>query len=262
MCGLTLLGSELYGQNAVILGDAYLYGGHAESSVWIQGDVSGSNYEVYKGVNDMAFYLGGDNKMSNFFRVNNGYADIRGKEGKYQGQTGDIPTPNWASYIHTAEYLATFAGQSLDTSAHNNIRTEISDGLNIFSLNSSQLSGYKTLDFQGGEGVVVMNVTGDLDSWGWSVNYDPSKIIWNFIDAENVNINNRSITGSVLAPNATVTQKQNIDGFLLAGKWKVYNSVELHDFGMPRIEVTPIPEASVSLFTALAALLGLTRRRR
>lgn len=255
---LLLTTSIAFTQNAVIFNDATFYGGHADGQLLIADDVFGTNYEVNQhNTSSFALYVGGDNNTTNFLRANHGSSMIVGNVGTYQGSQITVPTPNFAYYAGISNTLASYVENSHFTNAQNNVNLNLKNDINVFNINSSSLTGYRTLDFIG-DGIVIFNVTGNVNEWGWSVNYDPNKIVWNFIDAEIVNINNRQFTGSLIAPNANVTQSQNINGTLIADNWTVYNSAELHNYTIP---ACVIPEPSAAILGSFGALLLLRRRR-
>ncbi len=245
-------------QNAVIFGNATFYGGHADGQLLIAGNALGTNYELNQhNTSPVAMYLGGSNNTINFLRANQGSSMIVGNKGNYQGSLTTIPTPDFAYYAGYSNTLQSYTTNSTFTNSQNNVVLNLGNAVNVFSVNASEFSGYKTLDFTG-SGIVVFNVTGDLDNWGWNVNYDPNKIIWNFVDAQTININNRQFTGSIIAPNADVYQYQNINGMLVADNWTVYNSAELHNYTVP---TNLVPEPTVALLGAIGILTMLKRRR-
>lgn len=241
--------------NAVILGNATTYGGDSDAGVYVQGNWSGTNYEPNNhNLSSPGLYLGGDNLTTNFLRVNQGVGTIVGAKGNYQGVLTNSAPPNWAYYDGLSESYGSFTGNSVDLSAPNNIKLTINSGLNVFNVSSSQLTGLKTMDFTG-SGTVIFNVTGNLNSWGISVNYDASKILWNFVDATYINIDQRQFTGTLLADEATVEMRQNLTGLLVAKEWTNFGSSELHAANLP------IPEPSVALLAALGLVLGFSRKR-
>lgn len=206
--------------------------------------------------------------MGNNLEATHGYADIRGNSGGFSGSIGTISTPNWNIYLNLANGYSNLGGQVLDTSDLNNLHATITNNLNVFTVNATEVSNLRTLSFSGGTGDIVINVIGDVSNWGLSTSYAADKLVWNFVDATTVNISNRSIRGAVIAPHAKVTQNQNIDGFLFANEWQVNNSVELHYFELPDIDlpgdiiVTPVPEPSTTILLSALLLIPALRRRR
>lgn len=183
--------------------------------------------------------------------------------------TGSIATPNWNFYLNLANSYSNLSGITLNTSDQNNLHATITNGLNVFTVNASEVSKLRTLSFNGGNGNILINVIGEVQSWGLSTSYAADKLVWNFVDATTVNISDRNIRGAVIAANAKVTQNQNIDGFLFAKEWQVNNSVQLHYFDLPNIPipnipiiVTPIPEPSTALLLSALLVIPALRRRR
>jgi len=254
----SLLTSNAFSQNAVILNDAVTYGGHSDGGVYVKGNWYGTNYEANQhSIGLISIFLGGNNLTSNFLRANNGASEIVGTKGTFYGPQMDFEEPDFDYFAGLSNSYTLLGGGSANLSAMNNVTLALNGPLTIYKIQSSQLSGMKTLDFTGQGGVVVFNVTGNLSSWGWSVNYDPSKIVWNFIDATTINIDQRQFTGSLIAPNANVTQSQNINGTLIASDWQVNNSVELHSYPLPSV-----PEPSVFGLAIVGGLVTCGKRRR
>jgi choice-of-anchor A domain-containing protein len=250
-------------QNAVIFQNAYTSGGHSDGGVYVGGSWYGSNYEANQhSVGPFGIYLAGSNYTSNFMRAQ-GVSYIGGSKGNFGSSLGSPAAPDLSYYQSlSAEYAALPGGVSPNLSAQNNVTLALNNDLTVFNVVAGSFSGYKTLGFTG-NGDVVFNVTGNLNSWSWTVNYDPNKITWNFIDATTVNINNTQFTGSIIAPLAQVNQTKTINGLLVANSWTVDGGAELHSYtpvSVP-IHTSPIPEpSSVALLTSLAMLVLLRRR--
>jgi hypothetical protein len=167
----------------------------------------------------------------------------------------DVKKPDFNYYKGIGNAIKNLSGgESVNLSAQNNININLTPGLNVFDVNSSQLTGYKTVDFIG-NGIVVFRVKGDVKNWSWSVNYDPSKIIWSF-DGD-VNVNNRQFTGWLIATGGDVTQSQNINGGIITNDWNVYNSAELHSYNMAAI---PEPTSAAMVLGSIGLIFVLRRR--
>ncbi len=108
---------------------------------------------------------------------------------------------------------------------------------------------------------VIFDVLGTSVNWTWVTNYQfEDKLLWNFKDTTALTIG-RMFDGSILAPLATVTQNELIEGNLIANNW-FGNSRELH-FGNDTRRFSgnpPVPEPAT--MTALAIGLAAVLRRR
>ncbi len=243
--------------NAVILGDAYTFGGHADGGVFVEGNWYGHSYEPNNhALTTPGLYLKGDNLTTAFLRVNQGVGTLVGAIGSFQGSLVTTAEPDWGYYRSLSDSYAALPGVPVDLSAENNVHVFLTPGLNVFNVSATQFQGLKTLDFTGSTtGTVVFNVTGSLYHWGWSTNYAADKLVFNFLDASSVNIDSRSFTGSLLAPDAVVYQFQNITGLLVAGSWNNFESAELHGASLP------VPEPSCMVLAVLAGLFLRNRPR-
>jgi len=240
---LLLLAPILHAQNVVVLDDATTYGGHSDGPVYVQSNWYGSSYEANQHAKGpMGIYLGGENLTTAFLRPTNGTLS-----------TGS-PAPDFAAYSNLSTLYTAPNAQVFDTTGQN-LKLTAPTGITYYTVSGSAFGDYKTLDITG-PGSVVFIVQGDIPAWRWSVNGDANRIVWNASTAQTVNINDRSIRGSLLAPDAYVTQHQNIDGFLLAEGWTVFNAAEVHWATLPAV-----PEAGVPLLSLFSALMLLRRRR-
>lgn len=241
--------------NAFIFGNANTDGGHSDGGVVVGGDWSGTRYEIRQHgssgtpgapfESNTALYLRGANKLSgdasNTLRVLNGDAytarapvRIETHNGRAVQQSVDLTSAVEALKTLSSD-LFKLQGTQQNTSDPNNLKITREGavsavGVYVFTLDASALTGHKTLDFLGFDSsdLILINVTGSSKvNWSWSTNYDPGSILWNFSTTE-ISINDRNFFGSILAPNAVVSQRQNIDGTLIAAGWNVSNNVELH----------------------------------
>jgi hypothetical protein len=128
---------------------------------------------------------------------------------------------------------------------------------------------------------IVINVTGKANISQFNVQLNTQykdRILWNFGNVQVLsNQNGSQIEGSVLAPYASVTQAQNIEGNLIADDWTTVNSPEMHfgggpnsnqqfgfDGSLPSMNAPAVPEGS-SLALILSGLLplgGMALRRK
>jgi choice-of-anchor A domain-containing protein len=140
----------------------------------------------------------------------------------------------------------------------------------IVDLTAAQLAGYGgnpvTLNLGSFNSTdsLVFDVSGNVvNNFGITVNSNglQNRILWNFGDATTVDINNRQLEGSVLAPDATVNQSTVIEGNLIAKNWNSSNGVELHSYNYAG--PAPAPEPGTYLALGLGAVgLGLSRWRK
>lgn len=256
LLALLLTLSPLYSQNAIILGDATTHGGDSDGGVLVQGSWLGESYSVNQhSIDNFALYIGNGNHTTNFLKAQHGISHISGGVGNFEGTIVHIPLLDFTPYEEIPDAYSALSGIPVDLSASNNVRITLDKEINVFDVNANQFSSLKTLDFTG-TGKVIFNVTGNLVDWGWSVNYPADQVVFNFEDATIVNINSRQFTGAILAPLATVTQSQNLNGYLLANNWVVNGSTELHYYPLAQI-----PEPTVSILAILGGFIALCRKR-
>ena len=108
----------------------------------------------------------------------------------------------------------------------------------------------------------------NLNPVGGANNLHNQQVIWNFTDASTLNLN-RQVEGSILAPNATVTNTGDINGSVVA---KIFNqSGEVHLGTYARninflpsegMSETPEPAVWIQLITGFGLSGALLRRRR
>jgi choice-of-anchor A domain-containing protein len=138
------------------------------------------------------------------------------------------------------------------------------NGIAVFDLTAAQLATIPSFSVNlNGASTVVFNVSGAsaTDSANESnATNGADNIIWNFYNATSVALNTQ-IGGTVLAPEATVSNGNQIDGVLVANAWN--GSGELHEYAFDGT----LPSTSVAEPASLALVgvglfgLGWVRQR-
>ncbi|MES2705531.1 MAG: choice-of-anchor A family protein [Verrucomicrobiota bacterium] len=254
--------------NAFIFGNVNTNGGHADGSIVVNGNWSGNYYEVRQHnntplptapfANNTALYIGGSNNVSNYIRTLSGDAYIAGDKNPIQNNGGghtytasyDL-APTIANLKKLSTDLSLLSSTQMVINDPNNVKVNtasIAGNLKVYTIDGSLLGGGKTLDFlnSSSSDTIVVNVTGASVNWGWSNNYDASRILWNFVDATSISINDREFRGTILAPKATVNQgNANINGTLIAQNWNNTGSNELHSHTFTGTVPLPSPAPPV-----------------
>ena len=152
----------------------------------------------------------------------------------------------------------------------------------VIDISASLLGSYPSLSVNpNGASTVIINVQGNYSAqpnWqngaAWRTN-----VIWNFENATSVNFGSTGIQGTVIAPLATVTNNNPIDGGLFANSYNGNGELHYKPFtgstaflnsvvggGGPSgggSSVVAVPEpASLALLATGAGALALLRRRR
>ena len=151
------------------------------------------------------------------------------------------------------------------------------DGLAVFDLTAIDTVLFSKGEFRfnlNGASSVVLNT--DVKSANISANFLAgsaqqygSKLLWNFYDATDLTINNQW-GGSLLATNAYLTNKQNIEGGVFVNGLDQRGEIHLQSFtgklgggdGAAGSPAASVPEpGSIALFAAGLGLMGLLSRR-
>ncbi|MDX2064556.1 MAG: choice-of-anchor A family protein, partial [Fimbriimonadaceae bacterium] len=283
------------GFNAFIFENANTTGGHSEGAMavggnWAQGYESfqhNNPFPTVSGFANAGVLVGGNvnvSGVSRLFRgnayvggsVSGGSIDIHGGGSTITGNQASIASvfnAQKAYSLSQSQYLASLTGASINISDPNNINlnlggNNLNGNLKVYNVNASQLSSLSTFNLSGGNGseTVVVNVHGTNVDWGWQVNYgSKNRLLWNFVDATNINVHNRNLDGSILAVNAHVSQRQNIQGNLIAKSWTNQNGAELHFGNQFRfagsVPPPPVPEPASMAVLGMGALAFLRRRK-
>lgn len=279
--------------NAVVFGDWNSNGGHSDGSVAIQGNAKG-NYEFKQrpspqvptpnfGSNgQVGVVVGGNKWATGVMRTLNGNAYVGGT------RTGDIQVNNgfqlrnagsdtntlfvqmYQRAVTQGQLMAALTGITLPTANPNNLSVNLGAGRSsgqrfVYNVDSSALGQLKTLDIQNlrNDDTIVFNVRGDdRVTWAWSVNAPTySGIIWNFIDAKAIDVNQRQFNGTLFAPKSSLIMRQNIEGNVLVSSMDIVGGPELH-FGNKFQFQGDVPVPEPATLIALAAGIGALARKR
>ena len=195
-----------------------------------------------------------------------------------QGNPAALPASPVAQITSASQYWSTLAANSSTSVANNgqlNFNCASSSALAVFNVNASQMfgSGYQgfALNPSAGTGDVIINIEGSVVNWNsgsffsqFNTSQWNGRVLFNFFDATSVTLSGL-IGGYVVAPNADVTENNNIDGGVMAKDLTVQSEVDLPTGGNPSAwfgklpNVVSVPEASTGVFAvgALAMTVGL-----
>jgi choice-of-anchor A domain-containing protein len=142
-----------------------------------------------------------------------------------------------------------------------------SNAFALFNIDAALLSSAEiNFNVTGDAYPIIVNVTGAAVNWtanavgGFNGSLN-QRIIWNFKDATSIDFQ-RIVHGSVLAPNATVSNTTPIEGSLVAKTFIQGGEVHLGTFN-GTIPFVAVPEpASWALMIAGFGLAGIAMRRR
>jgi choice-of-anchor A domain-containing protein len=174
---------------------------------------------------------------------------------------------NQAAYSKQSNYLASLSDQVINTSDPNNLHIDLNTAtkygnFKVFSISASQLAANRTLDisnFSAADTLLIDITGGDVNDFGLQItggNFD--RILFNDNTAANFTVDNRLLEGSLLAPLAAVTQKNVIEGNLIAASLTVPNGNELHFGPGKKFDGTLLSEtAAVPEPGTVALLVGM-----
>lgn len=142
------------------------------------------------------------------------------------------------------------------------------DGVAVFDLTFGDLNLGEIDAILGDATLVILNVTGDgrvaTNFLGNALPFG-TKAIWNFSDATDI-VFERTFVGQILAGNATVENRGNIEGSLFANTFIQGAQAHLNSFSgtlIPTTPVAPVPlPASLGFLLSGAALLAGLRKRK
>lgn len=222
------------------------------------GSTSGNPINLNDGGNA---YVGGTTGATLNFN-----ADSHGNKGGYIAAPG-VTIGAFETVLNgLSTSLSSLAATSpLPATGNNEVITATpgANGIAVFDITASQLAAIPSFTVNlNGASAVIFNVSGTSVSYtanDESGTTGADDIIWNFYQADTVALNTL-IGGTVLAPEATVTNDNQIDGTLVANSWS--GTGELHDYGYSGALPTSVPEPPALAFLGPALVgLGLVRRR-
>lgn len=205
---------------------------------------------------------------------NGGSAYVAGSHGatiNFNGGGGYLGSvPNSLSDFTTAmssfsTSLSALAATGVLPSAGNNeviVAHPNANGVAIFDITTADLAAIPSYSINlNGAKTVLFNVSGSSLNFGANEQFNASpfgsvasSVIWNFYDATNLTFG-AQIAGSVLAPKATVTNNNQIDGSLVAYSFNGHG--ELHDNLFKGVSPLAVPEpAAWALMTVGVGMLG------
>ncbi|HSJ02041.1 MAG: choice-of-anchor A family protein [Verrucomicrobium sp.] len=286
--------------NAIIFGNLST-NSDIEGRALVGGNVAGGNsfnvgikMPTGTAANDRTFVVGGSIGSGNAIHLKQGSlylgGSLNGRQIDYQGggslvnQATSLATLKQSFISESANFKA-MATDSIVTVPTNGQpgpvtfnATAGSDGVAVFSISADAIFGNDKAQQIGlnanGATNIVINVSGTNVNWiqnagnmvgDFNTDYYQAHIVWNFFEATTINLNAHNFNGSILAPNATVTTSNVIDGTVIANNLTTTGEVHLpsasssNSYAGYRLQA--VPEPGSALLVAIAGLMILTRRR-
>ena len=154
--------------------------------------------------------------------------------GSYIASPGSSISSFSAPLIALSQSLSQLAATgTLPTTGNNEVikATPGANGVAVIDLTAAQLAAIPSYSINmNGASTLIFNVSGTsvtMNANDESGTTGANNIIWNFTNATSVALNTQ-IAGTILAPTATVTNNNQIDGVLVANAWN--GSGEIHDY--------------------------------
>lgn len=206
----------------------------AFGAVNVAGNVLQGNYNINNGGNVV---VGGQNK---------GHFNLNGGGKLTTGEPNLVQADLIAAARATSLQLNGLAANSstINASDLNNVRFEAApvNGLAVFSVTTAALETYRNIIFDlNNATTAIVNVSGVnfKDMANFNAGADVNQhVLWNFTDATRLDFQ-RFWHGSILAPDAYVTNSTPIEGSLIADSFK--GGGELHNYAF----LGTLPPASV-----------------
>jgi choice-of-anchor A domain-containing protein len=279
--------------NMILFGDFDVSGGsgHIHGTAFIGGNLNGQNpefganlsksvtadtLEVAGNLNSnqvtvQAGYLayGGSNNLSNINCNGNGLSNggclngVSGLDAKAAALHAELS--NESSY-----YAGLSANGIVDLASNRFSYTGDATELAVFNINGSALFAQNSnwdLDF-GAADKVLINVFDDVVTNAGGVNFNggfshlnAENILWNFVDASNIDLGSSHWFGSILAMNAVLDTDNDISGSLVANSY--IGNGQMHMYNWNYQPPTNVPEPNINLLLMFGlGFLGLKHLRR
>jgi choice-of-anchor A domain-containing protein len=286
--------------NAIIFGNLNIQG-EIEGRTLVGGNLSGnnsSNFGIALPANtpstDRTLVVGGSiGSSGSALNLNKGSLYLGGTIGRSVNYNGGGSLISESTNLATlkADFLAESANlQSLATDSTvtlpsngqpgpvNFNATPGADGLAVFNINAADIFGNNNtqqIGLNAGTATnIVINVAGTTVDWlsgagnmvgAFTSDYWQAHVVWNFYEATTINLGSKQFNGAILAPNATVTTSNNIDGTVIANNLNLTGEVHLPSSSSADsyagYRMQAVPEPGSALLVGIAGLLILTRRR-
>lgn len=256
--GAVIIGGKLSGNSATLDAHSIHPGGTASgfADVNVYGTTSGGPYNV----NNLHVKVGTAQGSATFSGGTATYnATFPASYATISGQLKSLSTD--------LSKLSSTSGSSLTNSVF--IAAPVG-GVAVLDITGSQLTSLNNPSFQlNGAKLLIINVDASTYTAGNGINFNDanigSKILWNFYDATSLAFN-VEFGGTILAPNAAVTNGSPIDGTLFASSYA--GNGELHYVPLSnatyldKIGAVPEPSTWAMLIIGFATVGTLAYRRR
>lgn len=222
-------------------------------SLVVDGNLSFTNGQVFQG----NAIVGGSTSLSGFNMLNGTLS---------QGDLLDFAAAKNSLGALSDSLAGNGANSSYALNYGNLIFTGTNAELNTFTINANDFTAANSIAINAIAGsTVVINVSGssiNFDYLGINITgTDKSRVLYNFYEADVLNIAGISVLGSILAPDAAVNfSNGNVEGTLVSNS--LTGSGEFHHSPFQGKLPTTVPEPSAfALVGAMGALLLVRRKR-